>query len=479
MSDTWTRAMDDEFLAEPLRRRSQPPPKAPSAPTPIESACSKDKIFSELLKRELGLQDEGSKKRRNSASSEPFTPSLKRARTQSECDRIPRPCTPPNKIIPPYGLFPRHTHPSTPPTPKHICPSTPPTPSQVPSLCGSSIPSTNTTPQKLLWTPQQFDFHKYPVPSSRNYASMKRPKRPRRPLAGHGDAKSEVSRLSLLTWLDGTADETLLEHSDNEDILLGEDQDAIPPSSPQSDEGSPGGSVSDNETWGELSSSEDEGAVLLPQFQQFLQSAVNDLYTHFQEWKKNAGHQTRGERQDNHQSGTRSSFTNTTASSTQPKGGRSNKSPGKRRSGDEDEDRASKLPRLDPSREDQDTRLLACPFAKKNPLQHRKCFKYVLQEIARLKQHLLRVHQVPIHCARCSKVFDTIEERDHHSRQPECIVQPPRIFDGINESQRRQLGKRISSKKSREENWYLIYQILFPDAARPESPCKSYSPSQL
>lgn len=49
-------------------------------------------------------------------------------------------------------------------------------------------------------------------------------------------------------------------------------------------------------------------------------------------------------------------------------------------------------------------------------------------------------------------------------------MQPPRTFEGINKSQKRQLGKRISSKKSREENWYLIYQILFPDADPPDSP---------
>ena len=35
--------------------------------------------------------------------------------------------------------------------------------------------------------------------------------------------------------------------------------------------------------------------------------------------------------------------------------------------------------------EEPDIRLLACPFAKKDPLRHRKCFKYVLQDIARLK----------------------------------------------------------------------------------------------
>lgn len=92
----------------------------------------------------------------------------------------------------------------------------------------------------------------------------------------------------------------------------------------------------------------------------------------------------------------------------------------------------------------------------------------------------MRVHQTPIHCVRCSEIFGTEEERDSHLRQqPECTVQPPRAWDGINESKRRQLAKRISSKKTKEENWYLIYQILFPESHRPESPCKSMADSDL
>ncbi|KAF2738685.1 hypothetical protein EJ04DRAFT_509259 [Polyplosphaeria fusca] len=121
--------------------------------------------------------------------------------------------------------------------------------------------------------------------------------------------------------------------------------------------------------------------------------------------------------------------------------------------------------------EEPDTRLLACPFAKKDPLRHRKCFKYVLQDIARLKQHLMRVHRIPVHCARCSKIFSTEDERDSHLRQlPECPIEPPRRWDGISESQKRQLGKRVSIKKTKEENWYFIFKTLFPDTTLPETP---------
>ena len=74
---------------------------------------------------------------------------------------------------------------------------------------------------------------------------------------------------------------------------------------------------------------------------------------------------------------------------TSNKGDDVTKTPGKRLPGDDDKDEDDRRPaqrrRLNPSSEDTNNRLLACPFAKNNPLQHRKCFKYVLQEIARLK----------------------------------------------------------------------------------------------
>jgi hypothetical protein len=83
----------------------------------------------------------------------------------------------------------------------------------------------------------------------------------------------------------------------------------------------------------------------------------------------------------------------------------------------------------------------------------------------------LRVHRTPVHCARCSNTFTTEDERDTHLRQqPQCPIEPPRNWDGISESQKRQLAKRVSSKKTKEENWYFIYETLFPNSERPNSP---------
>jgi hypothetical protein len=63
--------------------------------------------------------------------------------------------------------------------------------------------------------------------------------------------------------------------------------------------------------------------------------------------------------------------------------------PLKRLPNDDDENDDGRRParrrKLAREPEDFDSRLLACPFAKHHPFRHRKCFKYVLQDIARLK----------------------------------------------------------------------------------------------
>jgi hypothetical protein len=115
-------------------------------------------------------------------------------------------------------------------------------------------------------------------------------------------------------------------------------------------------------------------------------------------------------------------------------------------------------------------KLLACPFCKLNPHRYRGCYKYVLKDISRLKQHLSRCHRVPIHCALCSEAFDSEEERDEHLRELTCEKLPPVQWDGVNEKQRKQLEQRVSTKVSLEENWYRIFEILFPGKPRPKSP---------
>ncbi|KAF2732735.1 hypothetical protein EJ04DRAFT_304375 [Polyplosphaeria fusca] len=145
--------------------------------------------------------------------------------------------------------------------------------------------------------------------------------------------------------------------------------------------------------------------------------------------------------------------------------------PNAKRSRDERDWQPRQRRKLHEFRKDERNRLLACPFAKMDPLRHAKCFDYIFEEISRLKQHLLRVHQLPIHCVRCSATFQTEEDRDTHLREATgCTAKPGRFADGITPQQKQQLAKRVSSKKTREENWYLIYGLLFPKRPKPHNP---------
>jgi hypothetical protein len=60
---------------------------------------------------------------------------------------------------------------------------------------------------------------------------------------------------------------------------------------------------------------------------------------------------------------------------------------------------------------------------------------------------------------------------DQHIRDRSCETLPPRQWYGIGEVQKQQLERRVSAK-TKEENRYIIYEILFPGAPRPTGPCE-------
>ncbi|KAI5207512.1 hypothetical protein E4T39_01937 [Aureobasidium subglaciale] len=113
---------------------------------------------------------------------------------------------------------------------------------------------------------------------------------------------------------------------------------------------------------------------------------------------------------------------------------------------------------------------LACPFSKFDPLKHDKCYTFVLKGISRVKQHLERVHSIPIHCPKCYAIFrNNPEARDRHVRQGTCNNAPERRLEGIDEITMRKLKRRVTSK-SVKDSWYSMYTLLFPDSTWPESP---------
>ncbi len=105
----------------------------------------------------------------------------------------------------------------------------------------------------------------------------------------------------------------------------------------------------------------------------------------------------------------------------------------------------------------------ACPFAKKNPLKYRGCYAYVLKRVRDVKQHLSRFHQLPIYCPRCTDTFEAEDERDEHIRSSSCLVQHETIiFEGVTRAQKVLLGQRVSAKMTSSDQWFTIFDILFP-----------------
>ncbi|KAK8024645.1 hypothetical protein PG993_012711 [Apiospora rasikravindrae] len=120
-----------------------------------------------------------------------------------------------------------------------------------------------------------------------------------------------------------------------------------------------------------------------------------------------------------------------------------------------------------------DDQLFACPFLKRYPLRHRDCSKYTFKRVRDVKQHLNRNHRTPeFYCARCWNVFLSAKDRDEHARDAKCqVVQQTnrQFFEGVREEQKERLMQNKGHNKSHEEQWFLIWDIVFPGIRRPSS----------
>jgi len=112
----------------------------------------------------------------------------------------------------------------------------------------------------------------------------------------------------------------------------------------------------------------------------------------------------------------------------------------------------------------------ACPFAKKNPVKYRSCYACILKRIGDVKQHLSRYHQLPIYCPKCMSCFDTEDQRDEHVRDSSCVKRDMIKYEGVTRAQKALLGQKVSSKLSSVDQWFTIFDILFPGhTPRPKS----------
>lgn len=137
-------------------------------------------------------------------------------------------------------------------------------------------------------------------------------------------------------------------------------------------------------------------------------------------------------------------------------------------------------------------KLLACPYWKYDPTRYspvntsekkyRGCSSVYLRDIARLKQHLYRVHKMPdYHCQRCLEIFEDEPSLEEHVRAPvelACAYRENTSSELLSERQCVQLRKRWTGKTT-EEAWKCIWSIIFPRLDPPLSIYVEDTPASL
>jgi hypothetical protein len=183
-----------------------------------------------------------------------------------------------------------------------------------------------------------------------------------------------------------------------------------------------------------------------------------------------------------------------------------NKRKGSKESGDnspddDENDRSSKHQKRQEDTNDlgqKEGKMLACPYYKCDPQRRypsNKCpgpgwktvhrLKYsVLNnsidplELTSVREHLYRVHRMPLHCRRCYLTFKTENQLDDHAQLLEACPRREAVpMEGFNKEQEEKLRDRSPMHRaqgSEEKKWQIVYLILFPDTpfGSMPSPCK-------
>lgn len=113
-------------------------------------------------------------------------------------------------------------------------------------------------------------------------------------------------------------------------------------------------------------------------------------------------------------------------------------------------------------------KVLACPYFKKDPKKHRQCGKRLLKRIRDVKQHLTRAHTSARYCQRCHATFQDDESMNAHIYQ--CDHQDSSsASEVISYQQHLELARKSKPSLSEPEQWFVIWDILFPNCRRPIS----------
>lgn len=120
-------------------------------------------------------------------------------------------------------------------------------------------------------------------------------------------------------------------------------------------------------------------------------------------------------------------------------------------------------------------RTLACPFWKLDSQAHRPCFNRKFSRISDVKLHLYRKHKQPAsdYCQRCWTAYESRAHKEEHLRDPlgqACQYNPSARPVGIDNNMAAALHKKSNPSLSTEDQWFAVWDIVFPDEPRPSSP---------
>ncbi|RBQ77940.1 hypothetical protein FVER14953_09372 [Fusarium verticillioides] len=172
-------------------------------------------------------------------------------------------------------------------------------------------------------------------------------------------------------------------------------------------------------------------------------------------------------------------------SNTQKKQGttRPRRAPKRKRGKDDEGDGDGESPKYQRVNGSQRTRLLACPFFKRNPQKYgqrkwKSCAYPGYDSMHRLKEHIQRKHSLPEYqCRRCRVDLETSETLEAHSQQLQACTPCIGAQDGLSQDQIKKMRskKGAGKNKSDVDRWNDMYSIVFPYDQKTPSPYLDYA----
>lgn len=134
----------------------------------------------------------------------------------------------------------------------------------------------------------------------------------------------------------------------------------------------------------------------------------------------------------------------------------------------EDDDKGKRPKKRAKDKSATDGPLLACPYWKRCPAKHSKCFFKILRRVRDVKQHLYRSHTIQFYCPKCLTEFKNHSSQEAHFGE-NCVRNRSIRLNGITLDLQAKLNKRSPANCSHQEQWFYMWDILFPGHQRPRS----------